>query len=202
MILDCGKLMKLVLASGNPHKLREMRGLLHDIGIELLGPDQIADNFPAVIEDGETFTENAIKKAVEVAAAVNYSVLADDSGFSVVALGGAPGVRSARYAGEGASDRDNMEKLLDQMRLIEDRRASFICVLAIATKHGLIRTFEGRVEGRLASKPRGQNGFGYDPIFIPHGFDQTFAELSPAIKNRISHRARAVQTMIAEIKSG
>ncbi len=186
----------LLLASGNRHKLQEMRVLLQHSGIELRGGDDVG-GLPEVTEDGLTFHDNAVKKAVAVAARSAYPVIADDSGFSVAALGGAPGVFSARYAGDGASDQDNVAKLLSEMRSLQDRRASFVCVLAVATKRGLCGTVEGRVDGWVAPEPKGKNGFGYDPVFIPTGFQETFGQLPAAVKNRFSHRARAVEKLLA-----
>ncbi len=185
----------VLLASGNLHKLREFREATAGRGLTVLGADEVG-GLPPVVEDGRTFAENAIKKATEVARRFDLPVIADDSGLSVSALGGAPGVRSARYAGPAASDRENLEKLLAEMRGVEDRRACFVCVLAVATRTGLHGTLEGRVEGRIARIARGERGFGYDPVFIPEGFEQTFAELPAAAKHRISHRGRALQALV------
>ncbi len=181
---------RILLATTNHHKLLEMRDLMVDSGFEIVGGAALG-GLPAVLEDGLTFTANAIKKAVEVSAVCEWPVVADDSGFAVLALAGAPGVFSARYAGSQATDEDNVRKLLAAMAGETDRRACFHCVLAVAFKGDLMGTVEGRVEGQVTQRPLGEHGFGYDPIFIPAGQTLTFAQLPPAVKNRLSHRARA-----------
>ena len=150
-----------------------------------------------VEETGRTFEENAILKAVAVSRAVAGLVVADDSGLEVAALGGAPGVYSARYAGEGAKDEENVAKLLAELGNLEraDRGARFRCALALACQGELIAVFHGDVAGVIAERPRGKRGFGYDPVFIPAGFDQTFAELGDEVKNQMSHRAVAIQKL-------
>lgn len=186
--------MKLFFATGNPHKAVEIA--------ELLGPGfEVADlsslgSPPTWTEDGKTFEENAILKALTVSARTPEFVLADDSGLEVDALSGAPGIYSARYAGEPADDQRNCSKLVEELNrpehINQPRTARFCCVLALARGGDLFKTFEGVVEGVIADSAAGHGGFGYDPLFIPDGFTQTFAELGPEIKNGISHRARAL----------
>jgi XTP/dITP diphosphohydrolase len=185
--------VRLVLGSRNPHKLRELG--------ELLAPHELVPLPPDVElppENGSTFAENALLKAR--ASAGGGAALGEDSGIVVAALGGAPGVRSARYAGEDASDEQNLEKLLDEIEHAEDRAAAYVCALALATPKGDERIFEGRCEGRLARAPRGSGGFGYDPIFIPSegpDAETTMAQLAPAGKNAISHRSKAARLLLA-----
>lgn len=182
--------MRLVLASRNPHKLSELSALL--AGHELI-------SLPAGIalppETGATFVANARAKARAAVLSTALPALADDSGIEAMALGGAPGVRSARFAGARASDEDNLSKLMRAVAPHEDRGVAYVCVLAFATPEGEEASFEGRCEGALALAPRGDAGFGYDPVFLPReiGDGHTMAELSPREKNRISHRARAAR---------
>lgn len=186
---------RLLVASHNQGKLRELRKLLGDIRLEVIS----LDTFPgiqAVEETGDTFSENAALKAKGYARQAGLITLADDSGLEVEALGGRPGVFSARYAGDGSSDKARTDKLLAEMADFpaEERSARFCCSVAIADERGtIIHASNGVCEGKLALRPRGSAGFGYDPIFIPDGFEQTFAELNPEMKNTISHRARALQ---------
>ncbi len=186
---------KLVLATRNPHKVAELRTLLHDTGVEILTLDNFP-NHPALVEDGETFQDNALQKARLVFQSTRLPALADDSGLEVFYLNGRPGVRSARYAGENATDEQNNEKLLAEMRGVAPRRrrAQFRAVLALVGP-GYEELAEGICLGKLAEAPRGTNGFGYDPIFIPDGFTKTYAELTAEEKNTISHRARAAEKM-------
>jgi XTP/dITP diphosphohydrolase len=193
---------QLLLASRNPHKTREF--------VEIFGEEFIVRDLseelglPAVEETGATFAENAILKAVEASKHFPDLVVADDSGLEVDALNGAPGVYSARYARVGASDQENVAKLLSELSGQPDRRpftARFHCLLALAKNGTVLGTFHGVVEGIIVDAPRGSDGFGYDPIFQPLGLTQTFAELPSAEKNRISHRARAIQLLRAELLS-
>jgi XTP/dITP diphosphohydrolase len=185
--------MHLLLATNNPHKAREFRELLG-------GTFVVADlgNFPELklpAETGTTFEENAILKAVSVSKDRQLRdrlVIADDSGLEVDALGGAPGIYSARYAGENASDVANVDKLLRGLNEATNRSARFRCVIALARAGKALGTFEGVVEGTIVNLPRGMNGFGYDPVFQPSGFTQTLAEMNADSKNRISHRAKAI----------
>ena len=183
--------MRLVLASRNPHKLRELEPLLAPHELEPL-PDDL--ELPA--ETGETFADNALIKARAVAQATGKPTLADDSGIAAVALGGRPGVRSARYAGEHATDEDNLAKLLREVPGDGDRRVAYVCALAYVNG-GEELLVEGRCEGILASEPRGSGGFGYDPAFVPadHDSGRTMAELSPEEKDAISHRGRAARAL-------
>lgn len=152
-------------------------------------------SLPAVEETGTTFLENATLKAVEISRAVPGLVLADDSGLEVDALGGAPGVYSARYAGEDGNDALNNRKLLDELADVGDgeRGARFRCVIVLAENGGVLAHFEGAVEGAMLGELHGEGGFGYDPLFVPEGYDQSFAELGDAVKNSLSHRARAME---------
>ena len=185
---------RLLLATRNRHKAREF--------VEILGNEfQIRDlsdlRIEPVEETGQTFAENAILKAIAVSRESDSLVIADDSGLEVHALGGAPGIFSARYAGQGTSDSKNIEKLRDELANCchEQRSARFRCVIALARGGELLKTFEGVVEGIIVDQPRGQKGFGYDPVFQPNGFEETFGELDPVVKNRISHRAKAIATL-------
>ncbi len=185
---------ELLVATGNAGKLREIRALLGDLPITLLS---LADfpNIEEVAETGSTFAENAALKALGYARQAGILSLADDSGLVVDALGGAPGVHSARYLGDQASYEDRMNALLTALKTANDdaRTARFICELAIASdKLEMLYTTEGTCEGRIAEAPRGSGGFGYDPVFVPQGFTQTFGELPAGIKNGISHRGRAL----------
>lgn len=185
---------KLLLSTRNLHKRQELEQILTDLDIQVLTLDEVGINC-IIEEDGKTFAENSIKKANTVARMSNCITLADDSGLVVDALDGAPGIYSARFAGEHAADADNNIKLL---KLLQDiplplRTARFICTIAVCTPEGQAATVEGRCEGRIGFTPRGVGGFGYDPLFIPTGYDQSFAELGANIKNQISHRGKALQ---------
>jgi len=191
--------VKLLVATNNLGKVREYEELLAGLPFEVTFPAQEGIALE-VEESGATFEENARLKALAYARASGLPTLADDSGLEVDALGGAPGVRSARYAGPGASDVDRYQKLLDALAGVpEDQRtARFRCVVALAWPDGTVHTAEGRCEGQIGWAPRGEHGFGYDPVFIVDGFGGlTMAELEPEVKNRISHRARAVQNLAA-----
>ena len=189
---------KLLIATYNKGKLKELANVLSGTRLHLLGlADLPAVNAPA--ETGTTFMENACIKAQAYAAACGVSALSDDSGLEVEGLGGAPGINSARYAGEGATDSERIEKLLGEMRElgIADRRARFFCAVAVVSPDGtLLVSAEGECRGRIAETPIGNGGFGYDPIFIPDGFETSFGELPPEVKERISHRARAIEKII------
>jgi XTP/dITP diphosphohydrolase len=203
---------KLLVATGNSHKTREIRAML--------GPGyEVSDlsahpGLPAVEETGVTFLENATLKAVEISRQVPGLVMADDSGLEVDALGGAPGVYSARYArmsysgdehrfyidtlgGRATDDAANNAKLLHELADEENREARFHCVIVLAEGGKMLGSFDGAVEGRIVDVPRGQGGFGYDPLFVPDGYDRTFAELGEDTKNRLSHRARALEKTLA-----
>jgi len=186
--------MELVLATRNEHKVSEIRGILKGYDVELLSFHDLPD-LPEVVEDGATLDANAIKKAVEIARATGLPSLADDSGLEVDALDGAPGVHSARYAGPECDDEANNSKLLAELERVGDaeRGAAFRCVIALATPAGLVGTVEGKTTGVIVRERRGDEGFGYDPLFLPDGFEHTYAEMKAAEKNAISHRGRAVR---------
>lgn len=184
---------ELVVASGNKGKLREIEELLRQSVERLLSPADFSQ-FPVVVEDGETFAENAVKKARAAAEATGLPVIADDSGLVVDALGGRPGVYSARFAGEAADDGDNNAKLVRELAGVpqEKRTAAFHCVIALCCPDGTCHTFDGELRGLILETSRGEGGFGYDPYFLVPEFGQTLAELPMAIKNRISHRGKAL----------
>ena len=187
----------IVLATGNQGKVREFQEMLKDFPVEVkclkdFGP------IPEAVEDGETFDDNAYKKAHFTAKVLGLPCVADDSGLVVEALDGAPGVYSARYAGEKATDDDNIDKLLKEMDGQENRKAAFQCVISIAVPSGPALTYEGSCEGEILSERRGTDGFGYDPVFYYPDFNKTFAEASMEEKNKVSHRGQALQVMAGE----
>jgi guanylate kinase len=194
--------MKAILASGNAGKLRELAAILAPLGLELLAQSALGIESPP--ETGSTFLENALIKARHAARASGLPALADDSGIEVDALDGRPGVRSARFAGEGASDADNLHKLLAELHEVpmEFRQARYHCVIAFVRRHDDPRPIvaHGTWEGHIALEPRGSGGFGYDPIFLPADAHGTAAELDPATKNEISHRAKALRAWIADAR--
>lgn len=190
--------MKLLVATKNGGKVREISSLLSPAGIEVVSLADI-DDCPEIIEDADTFLGNALKKAHALRDSAGLNVLADDSGLCVDALGGAPGVKSARYAGPGADDEGNMEKLLAALRGEKDRKAAFVCSMVFSLADGVDHTAEGRLEGAITEARRGTNGFGYDPVFVPTGQSRTLAEMELAEKNRISHRKRALARLIPTI---
>ncbi len=191
---------RLVIASNNAGKIREIKAIL-------------GARFPSIVsmaeaglhmdieETGATFEENAILKARAVALACGGPALADDSGLAVDALGGAPGIYSARYS--GGDDQDNNDKLLREMQGMADRRARYVCAMALAHPDGMVLTAEGRCEGIIGTEPRGKRGFGYDPLFLVEGYDgQTMAELPDEEKNCISHRKRAIEALLDKLEAG
>jgi XTP/dITP diphosphohydrolase len=188
--------VQLLLATRNPHKLRELAALLEPHELEAL-PEHV--ELPP--ETGTTFTANALIKARAAAGATGEPTVADDSGIEAAALNGAPGVWSARYAGEDAGDEENLAKLLREVPDHGDRRVAYVCVLAFVDPGGEERVVEGRCEGVLAHEPRGDGGFGYDPAFIPADYpdERTMAELSPEEKDAISHRGRAARALLSEL---
>ena len=225
---------RLLLASGNPGKLRELRAILHGLPVELVGLAEVgAGEPPEVAETGTTFLDNAVEKARAYAAWSGLAAVADDSGLEVDALGGAPGVRSARYAGQGAGDQANLDKLLAALAGVppERRGARFRCAAVLVDRawgsgrrgpgnpEGVPRTVgleersgrpperwvewhaEGTWEGRLLEAPRGTGGFGYDPVFVPDGWDLTSAEVDPATKDAASHRGRAFRALRPAIQA-
>jgi XTP/dITP diphosphohydrolase len=186
---------ELLVATNNAGKVRELASALSGLPLRLRLLNEFAD-VPEAEETGETFAENAALKARHYSAHTRVLTLSDDSGLVVDALGGAPGVYSARYAGKSATYAERIRKLLEEIEAAGDRERSarFVCVIAVAEPStGELLTFEGRCEGRISREPRGAGGFGYDPIFIPEGHTQTFGELPEDIKRTISHRARAVE---------
>jgi XTP/dITP diphosphohydrolase len=195
--------VRVVLASGNSGKLRELASLFAPFGFDLVSQSTLGIETPA--ETGTTFAENALLKARHAAAITNLPALADDSGIEVDALGGRPGIYSARYAGEGASDQANLRKMLDEMRDIPvpQRTARYQCVIAFVTTatDGAPVLATGTWEGTLISEPKGLGGFGYDPIFVPRGFDRTAAELDPGEKNSLSHRGQALRALVTQLQN-
>jgi XTP/dITP diphosphohydrolase len=190
---------RVMLATRNPDKVGELRRILADVGVAGIDLVSLADrpDVPEVAETGLTYTENAVLKATAVADATGLSAIADDSGLSVDILGGMPGVLSARWAGRHGDDMANLSLLLLQLADVPDdrRAAAFVCAAALALPSGQVVVEEGRVGGRLIREPRGTNGFGYDPIFIPDGDTRTTAEMSAADKDAISHRGRAFRAL-------
>src|SRR5436853_419211 len=187
--------MNLLLATRNQHKTREFTQLLGPTFTlrDLMRPRDL----PEIRETGVAFEDNAVIKAIAISKVFPHEmVIADDSGLEVEALNGAPGIFSARYSGENASDQRNVEKLLRELQDAPERSARFRCVIALTKNGKLITTFSGEVAGTITKSPRGENGFGYDPIFMPEGLEETFAELASETKNVISHRAKAVAELV------
>ncbi|MFZ3123044.1 MAG: XTP/dITP diphosphatase [Thermodesulfovibrionales bacterium] len=193
--------MDIVLATRNKKKIDEIKRIVKDMPVTIYTLDDFP-GCPEVVEDGKTFEENAVKKARAVSKYTKMPALADDSGLEVYALGGAPGVFSARYSGEGADDRKNYEKLLREMSSVPDdkRGARFVCVIALAFSGSRVETFSGYAEGLIGKEPKGANGFGYDPVFYPQGYSRTFAEMSDQEKDSLSHRGRALKEFQQFIK--
>jgi XTP/dITP diphosphohydrolase len=190
---------KLVIASHNEGKVREIGELLEPLGIEVTSAAVLG--LPEPEETGTTFAENAALKARAAAERAQLPALADDSGLAVAALDGAPGIHSARWAEDDEGKRDfrrAMEKVQESLADSEDRSATFVCALALARPDGSCKIFEGRVEGQIVWPPRGSRGFGYDPIFLPEGYDMTFGEMEPSEKHAISHRAKAFAKLLAQ----
>ena len=185
---------EIVLSTDNINKLREIREILEDLDIKIYGKSDIEGLDFEVIEDGDTLYDNALKKASAMAERVDYAVLADDTGLFVKALNGEPGVHSARYASEH-DDKKNREKLLNNLKDKEDRSAYFKTEIILIDEDKNIIPIEGVCPGKISLEESGDNGFGYDSIFIPDGFDKTFAEMSHEEKNQISHRSRALKNL-------
>jgi XTP/dITP diphosphohydrolase len=195
--------MKLVVGTNNAGKIRELNELLEDLPVEICGLSEFKE-VEDVEETGTTFTENAVLKASSYARQTGLWALSDDSGLEVEALKGAPGVYSARYAGEKAGDDERIAKLLGELGKTGDRqrRARFVCAMALADANGGLRFLaEGVCDGTITHEPRGANGFGYDPIFVPDGFEHTFGELSSTVKREISHRARAIKKIMRFLRT-
>lgn len=186
---------EIVIATRNKGKLREFSDLLSKFVERIISIDEISPGIE-IKEIGATFKENALLKAREVFRATHLPTLADDSGLEVEGLGGLPGVISARYAGYGASDRANIEKLLRELKGVKDRKARFVCCLAFICPDGKEITIEGYCSGIIAEKPAGRGGFGYDPVFYLPDMKRTMAQLSPSEKNRVSHRAKASRALL------
>ena len=188
-------MQQLVIATRNKKKLKELKRLLKGLPVKIKGLQQVKKKIPKIKEDKDTFIGNAKKKASIVSKLIKGAiVLADDSGLVVRSLGGAPGVNSARYAGVSQNDDKNIAKLLKNMKSINTKRgAYFICTAVIARSNKIVGVAEGKIEGIIAKERRGRRGFGYDPVFIPRGYKKTFAQMKPAYKNRISHRAKAIK---------
>lgn len=190
--------MKLVLASTNLHKIREIKSMLKDFGVEFdLYSLRDFPNYTPAEETGTTFEENASAKALHAAREIGELVLADDSGLVVPALGGEPGVISARYAGEEATDKDNRVKLIQKLKTLDDhdRNAYFTCSIAIANPDGIQKLVTGYCEGTLIIDPKGSNGFGYDPLFKKYDYSKTLSEIDEETKNKISHRRKAIEKL-------
>lgn len=191
------KKTEIVLATRNAGKIKEFASILKGFPVEILGLNEFGP-IPEPVEDGSTFEENAYKKALFTAKVLGLPAIADDSGLVVEALEGAPGVLSARYAGEKATDAENISKLLAQMQDISNRAAAFECALSLAVPSGPALTYEGRCVGEILPKPRGTGGFGYDPVFLYPPLGKTFAEIALDEKNRFSHRGLALMELARE----
>lgn len=189
---------RLLFASANAYKLKEIRALLEPLNYEVAGLNDL-QFFEEIPETGDTLQENALLKASFLSKELGLDCFADDSGLEVDALQGAPGVHSARFAGEPRSDQRNLEKLLQVLEGNHQRAARFRTVICLMEGVNP-RYFEGKAEGHIIHEARGQGGFGYDPIFVPQGHEHTFAELPAEVKNQISHRARAVQALVQYLK--
>ncbi len=185
---------RLIVATRNAHKVEEIRAILSTC--EVLDLSAVEDP-PEVEETGSSFLENASLKAVAISALTDALVLSDDSGLEVDALSGEPGVYSSRYAGEDGNDRLNNEKLLRELEGVTERAARFRCLICVAKGGEVLAHFAGAVEGRILDSEKGEGGFGYDPLFVPEGYDQSFAELGEELKNGLSHRARALEGVLA-----
>lgn len=192
---------RLILSTGNKNKVMEIKDILKDLPIEVLSKDDLGFKNFDVEENGKTLEENAIKKAKELKKKVNGMVMADDTGLFVDYLNGEPGINSARYSGEDATDEKNIEKLLKKLEGVpmEKRKAQFKTVIALITEDDRTITVEGVCKGYIGFEKKGESGFGYDPLFIVDGYGKTFAELGEDIKNKISHRAKALENLRKEI---
>jgi XTP/dITP diphosphohydrolase len=201
-LIRLAKGQSLVVASHNPGKVREIRDLLEPFGLNAIGAAEL--NLEEPEESGSSFTENAVLKAEAAAKAANMPALADDSGLAVAALDGDPGVYSARWAGPAKDFRIAMKRVENEIRASgsHDSRAYFVCALALAAPGEKTETFEGRAYGSLTFPPRGDRGFGYDPIFVPEGHRFTFGEMDSEAKHRISHRAKAFEKFVAALRPG
>lgn len=197
---DPARVQRILVGTRNANKLREIRQILAHLPVELFDLTAVPEA-PEVVEDGETFEANAVKKARTLADFTGHWVIADDSGLEAHALDGRPGVLSARYAGPDATDARNNEKLLRELAAASDRSATFRCVIALARPDELLLVAHGHCDGVLREEPAGHNGFGYDPLFFWPALQKTFAQLAPEEKNRISHRGRALAELARGLES-
>ena len=191
--------LRLLIGSTNPGKVSEYRALLRGLDIELVSPEQLADRHAEPAEDASSYAENAVTKALAYARATGLATIADDSGLEVDALGGAPGVRSRRAFGEEATPEERNQVLLAMLDGVSRRTARFVCVVALARPDGHVETFDGEVRGEIADRPRGDGGFGYDPVFVIAGDGRTLAEVPADEKNAISHRGLAAAKLRAAL---
>ncbi len=192
----------LIVSSDNSHKITEIKNILKELPITVLSKTEAGCGDIEVIEDGDTLEENATKKALEIAKKANFIVIADDTGLFVDKLNGEPGVYSARYSGDNATYESNNKKLLENLEgaPLEERTAKFKTVIAIVLEDKRMKLASGECKGKIGFEPKGENGFGYDPLFIVDGYEKTFAELGEEIKNTISHRANALENLKEELK--
>lgn len=188
----------IVIATRNENKTKEIRDFFKDSDIDFKDLNDFGP-IPEVVEDGNTFEENAYKKASFTARVLGFPAMADDSGLCVEALDGAPGVFSARFAGEDATDKERTAKILEELEGNDNRNAYFECVISLAVPTGPALTYEGRCEGKITKEPRGENGFGYDPVFFYPKFNKTFAEASIEEKSHVSHRGKALKELKNEL---
>lgn len=195
--IDNGEKRLVIAATQNKHKIVEINAITKEFGFDILSRDEAGVPDIEIEEDGQTFEENSEKKAREIMKMCGQCTIADDSGLMVDALDGAPGVISARFSGENATDQSNNEKLLSLLADVElqDRKAKFVSVITMVYPDGSKIVARGECNGHIIYEPRGSNGFGYDPLFVPEGFEKTFGELSAEEKNKISHRAKALQNL-------
>ena len=192
----------IVAASRNQHKIDEMQAILKKFGMEIISRDDAGVPKIEIEEDGETFEENSYKKAYEIMKLCGKTTISDDSGLMVDYLGGAPGVYSARFAGEDGNDAKNNEKLMFLLKDVPaaEKTAQFVSVITLAFPDGQVIVARGECPGRIIEEPTGENGFGYDSLFVPDGYDRTFAQLTSEEKNQISHRAHALQDLERQLK--
>ena len=197
---NCEK-MKIILATKNKGKVADFEKLTENMNIEVISFLDEEINFPDVVEDGETFEENSVKKALEIAKYTGMITVSDDSGLCVEALDGAPGIYSARYSGENATDSTNIDKLLNEMKNIpqEERQAKFVSVVSIAKPDGTVQSFRGEVEGEIIFERKGTNGFGYNPVFFSYELEKTFGEATMEERVTVSHRARAFRKLKEQV---
>ncbi|MEN1968303.1 XTP/dITP diphosphatase [Lentibacillus sp. N15] len=194
---------QLIIATKNPGKAKEFKDFFKKFHLQAVSLLDLAETIPDIEETGTTFEENAAIKAEAIANRMQIPVLADDSGLVIDALDGRPGIYSARYAGEAKDDKKNVAKVLDELNgwKPKQRQAHFVCVLAVAVPNHETLFYKGTCTGSIATEPKGENGFGYDPVFIPSGYSQTMAELAPEEKNAISHRKHAIAKLETDISS-